>query len=63
MESKIVVYIHRSKRMVDQKKNKFLKSERPRIEVSINKKEYFMYIDEFPRFIIDNFMYGGKYDI
>ena len=57
--SKVTVYVHRTKRMVEKNKKKFLKSERPRIEVGVgNKKAEFTYADEFSQFIINNFKYG-----
>ena len=62
-KSKIVVYIHRTKRMVEKGKNKFLKQERPRIEVSLpGQKPQFMYADEFATYIINNFKYVGEKD-
>lgn len=58
-KSKLIIYVHRTDRMRDTNKKKFLKSERPRIEVSLRSgKSTFMYADEFSKFITDNFEYG-----
>ncbi len=58
LKSKVAVYVHRTSRMRDKNKKSFLKKERPRIEVSLNgQNPVFMYADEFPKYIIDNFKY------
>lgn len=62
MNSKISVYVHRTHRMREKNRTTFQKKERPRIEVALDGRVFFIYADQFMDFIINNFEYGGGKD-
>lgn len=54
--SKIVVYVQKTKQMMDNNENKFKKTDRPRLRVVLpDNKTKWMYADELSAFIINNF--------
>lgn len=56
----VTLYIHRTADMRKEGRNTFQKNERPRIEIKTcdGEDNEFIYIDELPQYIINNFEYG-----